>query len=129
MTHRVFYLRCTECDWHGSRDEHETLNVCPMLGCGGDVEPHGPKSRLVGAPSTSDMGLVRPSTARTPFGIPTSAPRLRPWHDGNRVLPNGLRAKVVRLPSIADALDDACQQRADIAAEIASASGWNHEDV
>lgn len=127
MSTRIFYLRCTECDWHGTRDEHEELACCPD--CKGDVETHGPRSRLVGQPSASELGVVRPSLERLPFGLPrSSSTRVRPWHDGTRMLPNGLRAKVVRMPTIADALDDACQQRADIAAELVAASGWNHED-
>lgn len=127
-TRRVHFLRCTECDWHGSRDERETLDVCPS--CGAEVEGHGPKSRTYGEPTTDELGIIRPCAERLPFGLPRShARRVRPWHDGHRILPNGLRAKVVRMPTIADALDDAAQHRSDVTADIAAASGWNHEDT
>ena len=71
---------------------------------------------------------MKSSSASSPYGIPRSAPRLRPWVDGRVQLPNGLRAKIVRVPSMADALDAVAQSRPDIAADIAAAGGWNPED-
>lgn len=127
MTTRVYFLRCTDCEWHGTRTEDERLDACPL--CGDEVETHGPRSRLYGEPTADDLRIVRPSAARSPFGIPTTAPRMRPWHDGTRILPNGLRAKVVRIPSIADAFDEANLQRSESVAEISMLSGWNKVPV
>ena len=122
MTARIYFVRCLaeDCEWRGSR---RTESVVPCPWCDGAVELYEPRHRMA-AQSASEMGIVRPALARAPFGIPTSAPRMRPWHDGTRILPNGLRAKVVRLPSVADAIDHENRQGSDLAAEVLSYQGW-----
>lgn len=114
-----------DCDWSGTR-RSEWLTPCPW--CGGPVETYEARHYTRDDDTTADeFGLVRPSAKRTPFGIPKTAPRLAPWYDGTRTLPNGMRARIVRLPSVADALDHARQHRSDSVAEVLAYTSW-HKD-
>lgn len=127
----LFYARCTadsdDCGWTGDR-RTESPSPCPW--CGAAVEYHEPTRRRVldhNGPSASELGLVRPAEPSTPFGIPRASPRLRPRQAGTLVLPNGLRAKIVRMPELSEAFDEPAWRANESVSEVLTFTTWHND--
>lgn len=119
MTARTFPMRCLDddCGWRGDR---RTVHRSPCPWCGGEVEIIDVQRRVTDGNDERDYGIVRPTLERSPFGIPRRALPLQPKRGELRVLPNGLRARVVHLPTMAEAMEHAQMNRSGFLAEVAS---------